>query len=714
MASKAFVFRFSEFEVRERELRLTRAGEPLPLEPKAFRVLLCLLRTPGQVLSKEEMLKAVWGEIAVQDNSLTRAIALLRKVLNDDPRAPRYIETVSTVGYRFLCPVEAVEEPSAKPGIENQRAGKVPDISIASAAPAHAPSIGRGRRWKWIVPATAIILIPAAGFWYLRRPLPSPHITAYTQITYDGAEKTLFGTDGSRLYFDSASTGPIAQVSVTGGQISPIALVIPNFAFPEDVSQDGANFLIATNEKGFVLDRPQWNARVPGGSLRPLPDGRNAAFSPDGNSVAYQTSEGGLWVSQSDGSGTHKLVSGPPLSSRFSPPESSRPGFGRVSWSPDGSVLRFGNGDRLWEVSASGSNLHELIPGWHLFSTQCCGSWTPDGKLFVFLDAPVAPLAQSEIWALSESRGLLNRPPAEPVRLTTGPIAWGPPIPGRDGNTIFSTGQTRRGELLRFDFKTRRFQPFLGGISAQMVSFSRDGQSVAYVSFPEGILWRANRDGTNPVQLTEPPIHPLLPRWSPDGAQILFMNFASLPPDVFVVAATGGNPQRLLPGEDPNWSADGKKVVFSMGNPFNPNGNIRILDLATHRITAVAGSEGIHSARWSPDGRLIAALPIDGTGLKIFDLASQHWSDLVQKDSVAFPSWSRDGRFIYFLRLSANGDKTIFRIRVDGGHPERIADLNSVHLGGWWSWVGLDPTDAPLVLRDVGSEDIYALRLTRK
>jgi Tol biopolymer transport system component len=583
------------------------------------------------------------------------------------------------------------------------------------------PPAGRHLSPWWAVLAVACVLSFVLG-WLLHIGRAAPiglRVTAYTQITYDGAQKNLVGTDGSRLYFDSVSTGPIAQVAVTGGAISVIPVLIPNFAFSEDVSPDGANFLVATDEEGFVLDRPQWNVRVPGGSLRRLPDGGNAAFSPDGNSVAYQTADGGVWVSRSDGSGQHKLASGQRFSTPAAPPEASRPFFGRVAWSPDGSLLRFGNGGRLWEISASGSNLHEVIPGWHLSSSQCCGSWTPDGKLFVFLDTPFGPLAQSEVWARSEGGGLLRRPPAEPVRLATGPIAWGQPIPGKDGKRIFATGKTRRGELLRFDLKTGQFQPFLGGISAQMVSFSKDGQFVAYVSFPEGILWRANRDGSNPVQLTEPPIHALLPRWSPDGTQIVFVDFTTMPTPAYIVAAAGGNPQRLLPEDheshtDPNWSADGKKIVFSTATPFNPNGNVRILDLATHQITAVAGSERIYSPRWSPDGRFIAAMPVGGNGLKIFNLASQHWSELVQKDSVGFPSWSRDSQFIYFLRILPNGNKGAFRIRVSGGPPERIADLNSIHLGGWWGWVGLDPNDNPLVLRDAGSDDIYALTLERK
>jgi hypothetical protein len=79
-----------------------------------------------------------------------------------------------------------------------------------------------------------------------------------------------------------------------------------------------------------------------------------------------------------------------------------------------------------------------------------------------------------------------------------------------------------RGELSRFDSKTKQFQPFLGGISAQGVSYSKDGKSIAYVSYPEGILWKATRYGSSPVQLTDPPLQAFMPRWSPDGKKISF------------------------------------------------------------------------------------------------------------------------------------------------------------------------------------------------
>ena len=99
------IFRFGEFEVREGEFCLIRGEETIPVEPKAYRVLLYLLRNPHRLVTKDELLDAVWQETSVSENSLTRSVALLRRLLGDDTREPRYIATVPTVGYRFVADV---------------------------------------------------------------------------------------------------------------------------------------------------------------------------------------------------------------------------------------------------------------------------------------------------------------------------------------------------------------------------------------------------------------------------------------------------------------------------------------------------------------------------------------------------------------------------------------------------------------------------------
>ena len=247
-------------------------------------------------------------------------------------------------------------------------------------------------------------------------------------------------------------------------------------------------------------------------------------------------------------------------------------------------------------------------------------------------------LPASQLWVLDERRGLFRRTPAVPVQLTSGPIRWNTPIPSKDGTKIFAQGVILRGELDRYDAQSSRLQPYLGGISAEFVTFSPDGEYVAYVTFPEGILWRANRDGSHPVQLTDPSLYPLNPRWSPDGSQILFCSSrGSEHVRAYVVSSQGGTPQAILPEDsegqsDPSWSADGHKIVFSTLEAIgNFNSVLRVLDLDSHQITTLPGSEAMWSPRWSPNGRFIAGLHGGPTGgIKIFDFETQRWSVVQQ------------------------------------------------------------------------------------
>ena len=156
MASKSFVFRFDDMEVREREFLLTKAGGVLTLEPKAFRALLFLLHNPQKLITKEEMLDAVWGDTAVTEASLTRCIWLLRNVLGDDIRSPRYIETVPTVGYRFIAKVEEqVESNESTMAPVAPGESEVPETVDRSPKPKTFP-----KRWIWIsTTALALTLI---------------------------------------------------------------------------------------------------------------------------------------------------------------------------------------------------------------------------------------------------------------------------------------------------------------------------------------------------------------------------------------------------------------------------------------------------------------------------------------------------------------------------------------------------------------------------
>jgi DNA-binding winged helix-turn-helix (wHTH) protein/Tol biopolymer transport system component len=722
------VLRFADIEVREGEFRLFKSGQVLQIEPKAFRLLLFLLRNPNKLLTKEELLNAVWGDAAVTENSLTRTIAQLRHLLGDDTHNPRYIETVATLGYRFIYPVEVVDDvpaTTALPGSPHSRngAGDTPAIPLLTPAPADPPPTldkaapdekvpaeppsRQPRILRRLLPLTVLLAsCSVTAFWYLHRPLPKAQVTRYTQLTHDGHGKTLGGTDGSRIYFTQASPFVIGQIPVTGGNAAPVQAAEPlGLAQIFDVSPDGVNLLISQRETG-ELARELWNVQVLGNARHHLGAGVAGGFSPDGNSVTFATAEGDLWIVRSKGTEAHKIAA---IGKRVL----------HLAWSPDGRVIRFSLGGALWEISSDGSNLHKLLPAWQPSSIKCCGSWTPDGKLFLFRSGD-SRARGNQIFALDERRSLFRHPPAVPYQLTTGPINWSGPITSRDGKTIFTVGRAYLGELVRLDSQSKQLRPYLKGISAEFLSFSPNGKWLAYVTYPEGILWRANIDGSNPIQLTEPSLDPLNPRWSPDSSRILFGNLvvSSESATAYVVPSDGSGPaQRILPQgpdnqADPGWSPDGLKVVFASGIPRGQKDeHLSMLDLQTGTVTVVPGSEGFRSPRWSRDGRYLMALSYTPPCLRVLDFRTGQWSGLPIQGDVNFPSFSHDGKFIYALdHLGA--ERFIFRIPVIGGKPQRLFDLKDVKMTGRLTFsLSLDPTDAPLLLRETGSSEIYALTL---
>jgi DNA-binding winged helix-turn-helix (wHTH) protein len=115
-AVPALHLRFSQFELDEADARLSRAGRPVPLAPRPFAVLCALARTPRTLVTKNALLDSVWGHRFVSESVLKSTISELRAALEDNPKQPRYIETVSRRGYRFIAAVSAAAVPAATPG----------------------------------------------------------------------------------------------------------------------------------------------------------------------------------------------------------------------------------------------------------------------------------------------------------------------------------------------------------------------------------------------------------------------------------------------------------------------------------------------------------------------------------------------------------------------------------------------------------------------
>ena len=207
-------------------------------------------------------------------------------------------------------------------------------------------------------------------------------------------------------------------------------------------------------------------------------------------------------------------------------------------------------------------------------------------------------------------------------------------------------------------------------------------------------------------------------RWSPDGKQISFAGDYPGPNGAFyLVSADGGSARKFLAKDQHldgflTWSPDGHEMA---GTSTSADGKfvLVILNLDTGQETVIPGSAGLFEPRWSPNGRSLAGAGFDNLQLKLFDFEDRKMAGTYGTGDCGCPEWSGDSEFIYFRRVS--GDVGVFRIRIRGGAAEKIVDLKDWHDVGWFGrHMGLDPTDAPLLLRDIGSEDIYGLTLNQK
>jgi Tol biopolymer transport system component len=564
-----------------------------------------------------------------------------------------------------------------------------------------------------VAASLAVALGLAAVVYFLVRPAPAPTVSRYVQLTHDGLQKALVGTDGSRLYLTLTNSGVqgVAAIPTSGGAQTDLAMPGPNMV-PVQVSPDGSSFLVLDGQ-GFPPSGPFWSVPIMGGSPRRLGDtvGEVAAWSPDGKTLAYARA-GDLFLARADGTEPRKLLTTKSL-------------VFNLVWSPDGRHLRFGTSDfpqngiagtqigqrLIWEVAADGSNPHQLLAGWHNPPDECCGRWTADGRYFVFQ-------SQGQIWALPQESRFFHAAP-EPIQLTSSPMALYSALPGNDGRKLFVVGQTYRGELERYDSKTQVFEPFLHGVSAEFVDFSKDGQWVAYVSYPEGSLWKSRADGSGRVQLTFPPLRAVLPRWSPDGRAIVFFDFpksSTQPGRIYGISSDGGSPRLLMADDtrnqqDPTWSPDGNRIAFA-GSANDAAVSkaapaIRILDVKTGEVSSVPGSQGIYSPRWSPDGRTLAAMTSNSRSLLLFDFQTRKWTEIA-KGTFGWLTWSRDGQYVYMT--DGTGKGAVLRARISDHKLERVIDLkNFVATGQGGGSLSLTPDDAPLLLRDTGTQDVYAL-----
>jgi Tol biopolymer transport system component/DNA-binding winged helix-turn-helix (wHTH) protein len=682
---KPFVFKFEDIEVRENEYALTRSGETVKIEPTAFRVLLFLLRNPGRLVSKDEIMAAVWHDTAVSDNSLTRSVATLRRVLDDSSREPRYIATVQTLGYRFLVPVEkllvgSVPESAVDPDPSPENGSQAAPVPVAPApVPPLRPSLSR---WKIVAGAVILAALVLAGFHF-------------------------FGDGRSR-----ANAGSIYPSFV---KVPKPVVTVPGLVWYPALSPDGRQIAFTWRSES----QPQGNLYVQliGGD-QPLQLTHNtsgsiccAAWSPDGQQIAYERCDdhggvvfivpalGGMerkitevvcmfgqggWPQWTAGGDSLVLAdrctpTGPRGVVLFSlrtgerqclasPPPGVDEGDTWPSLSPDQKSVAFfrsadGEHEEVYTVDIAGKKVRQLTHGGYGDTGPLV--WTVDGKYVMFKSA--APDIRGPV-RVSVDGGALEAASTLPA---TGSLS-------RDGRRLAYIEGTKSASIWRVDLasaggKVRSIRSIgLSSLREDSPQLAPDGHDIVVRSSrAAGIaqLWKTDIDGQAPVQLTGTTGPVGSPDWSPDGKWIAMDVRPADHTQIWMIDSEGRNFHAVIADQYenfvPRWSRDGRSIYFTS----NRSGEWQIwkLDLASGQKTRITDQGGLSPIE-SYDGSMLYYSKRESGG--IFRRPLSGGPEVRVTDGLHVRYW---GAFavtengIYFLDTEATPRPTIFYLDLRTG-----------------------------------------------
>jgi len=585
-------------------------------------------------------------------------------------------------------------------------------LSDTGSAPTGAFSVAKSRMsWLWIAGLAVGVATIAGSVVWLSRPPAVPVVETVTQLTDDGEPKTGdVETDGARIYLNEgvAFSVRIAQVSVSGGETVQVPTQLAN-AQIASIRKDGSALLVLVGG-AFAPRQSMWLLSLPGGTARRVGDleATSASLFPDGR-VLYTIGGSALYVAEGDGSNPRKLAEVSP-----------RLNVASLAFSPNGDRVVFSTYDfasskqgPIYEMAADGTGLHEALKGEiaDFPSQRCCAKWTPDGRYLLFM---AYSQGRWDLWAMANKVQPL-RGSAIPVRLTNGPLSYTLGAVSGDGKHIFVIGSKARGELVRYDERTHQFMPYLGSISALDVTYSRDGMWIAYISYPDHLLWRSRTDGSERLQLTYSPQLASEPRISPDGTRVAFSTPDST---AYVINMNGGTAKKIADNASaPDWSPDGNLVVVGSATPGKAVGEqgsfeSRVVDLRTGKISVVPGSENTLGP-WFVTQEMLVAANQYSSAFMLFDFKTGKWSELA-RNSDTFQAWapSLDGKYLYCT--TAGADPKAQRIRISDHRVETITtlrNLRSVSDPSEGAQINVAPDGSALFAREVGTQEIYALQV---
>lgn len=590
-----------------------------------------------------------------------------------------------------------------------ERAELSPGAGVIASSGQGSPAVSRAQKRMFILGgillvAAMITIVAAFAHPPDRAVLQPVHLA---QLTDDGRNKINLRTDGKFLYFNEfeGSHEVLASIALSGGAIRKIPTLFPNVEL-HDVSRDG-QYLLISSFVGTETERPIWYLSTQDGVSRRIGDlvCHSARWSPGNQRVACAT---GTAIIVADFNGLHK---------RSLPPFNRPPAV--LAWSPDGSRLRLvlqdaSGANSPWEIAVP-SDAATASPAVQLnLGIACCLDWAwgrPDAFFYMGLPAK----GRTALFLQRERSSWIDwteRNFAIPVDIgTLQSIA-----PASSGNSLFALiDGPWRGQLLKVNGE-KAFEAVFPGLSAVYLSFSPDGQWMTYTNTVDQSLWRSRADGSNTLLLSRGFEYVQFSSWSPDGRRIAFMGkMPGRPWRIFLVDRDGGAAVEAAPGEDsqgaPTWSSDGQKLAYgTVLCTETQSCRIRTVDLKSRHVEDLPKSQGFRTARWSPDGKYIAAFVPDKHQIMLFNLRKHRWRLLAESVNGDNLSWSHDSQFVY--ADSPQGERPVIeRFRVGDGQRSKVVSLSELQKapGQTDFWFGLMPDDSPILVQRFTGSEVYAL-----
>ncbi|WP_321472143.1 winged helix-turn-helix domain-containing protein [uncultured Paludibaculum sp.] len=631
-------YRFGAYELDVTHRQLSRDGAPVPLASKVLDTLIELVRHRDAVMTREELLAAIWPDVNVEDSNLTQNIFVLRKAL-EQPGGERLIVTVPGKGYRFVSEVTEIHAHSA--------AEPAP-----SPQPAGTPASPTRRSWVLLAAAVLIVLGAAIGYLALRRDslaTPAPAARFLTSLPGNENQPAL-SPDGTLVAF-----------SWNGEDQDNYDIYIKGLA---------AETPVRLTSQASEETSPVWSA-----------DGRRLAF------VRLSPAGGAIYTIDAHG-GDEKLIA-PIFSQRF--------GFRvrHLDWSPDGASFAVDDKSNeedtvsIFLVSAAGGARQRLTSPPARSTSDLAPRFSPDGKQVAFIRS-IAPHLRA-IYLVPTAGG-------GPRRITAdlhwiGDLDWSPD--GRE--LIYSTDRSGTPALWRTQAVPGSTpQPLRpSGENAQFVSLSRRKGNLAYTQAVTDInIWRlrlpVNGEPAGEwTRLLNSTREDSVAHYSPDGKHIGFRSDRSGVPALWLSDAQGHQPLQLLKtgalAGTVAWSPDSRTIAYDV--LIDDTLQLLTVPASGGKPTQITFDRSSHVLpQWSPDGRNLYYSSNQSGTWQVWRIpASGGSSTPVTRQGGCCARFSPDGKTIYYAKgYSAGG---IWKTPAEGGVEEVVIPEVQAEYWGFWAVV---------------------------